>query len=181
MYGNRAFDNKKVYVLPNAIDRDRFTYDMAARKALREEFSIPDNAFVVGHVGRFTYAKNHPFLIEMFRRLLEDKPEAYLLLAGEGEMEAPTRDLVLEKGVQARVVFTGVRQDVNKLYSAMDVFCLPQPLRRLRAGGGRGSGGRAALHLLQTGFRRNRSVRASNAHFHPNGGHSRVGGKDSAN
>ena len=125
MYGDRAFDNGKVYVLPNAIDSERFAYDQEARTSLRKTFDIPDSAFVVGHVGRFTYAKNHPFLIEMFRQLLLVKPNAYLLMAGEGEMEAEIRTMVAKNGLEQRVIFAGVRQDVNKLYSAMDVFCLP--------------------------------------------------------
>lgn len=125
MYGNRAFDSGKVYVLPNAIDGEKFAFDVAARRELRKELGIPEDSFVVGHVGRFTYAKNHPFLIEMFQRLLMEKPGARLLLVGEGETEDETRRLVEKKNLQDYVIFTGVRQDVNKLYSAMDVFCLP--------------------------------------------------------
>ncbi len=125
MYGDRAFDSGRVFVLPNAIDGEKFAYDPAARQELRRELGIPESAFVVGHVGRFTYAKNHPFLIEVFQRLLEVRPDACLLLVGEGEMEEKIRALVAEKNLLRRVIFTGVRQDVNKLYSAMDVFCLP--------------------------------------------------------
>ena len=125
MYGNRAFDEGRVTILPNAIDSQKFAFDLAARQALRQELSIPQDALVVGNVGRFTYAKNHPFLIAVFRRLLEGEPNAFLLLVGEGEMEESVRRLVRSDGLEDRVIFTGVRQDVNKLYSAMDVFCLP--------------------------------------------------------
>ncbi len=125
MYGKRAFDGGKVHLMPNSIDEGRFAYDPQARAAIREELGIAENAFVVGHVGRFTYAKNHGFLIDVFERLHKIKPDACLMLTGEGENEQKIRSLVELKGLGNNVIFTGVRSDVNKLYSAMDVFCLP--------------------------------------------------------
>ena len=125
MYGDRCFDAGKVTVMPNAIDTDKFAYDPEARVRLREELGIPQDAFVVGHVGRFMYQKNHSFLIDIFAELLKDKPDARLLLIGEGELMGQIREKVRRLGIEGRAVFTGARKDVNKLYSVMDVFCLP--------------------------------------------------------
>ncbi|MGN0983628.1 MAG: glycosyltransferase family 1 protein, partial [Gemmiger sp.] len=125
MCGDRAFDAGRVNVMPNAIDTARFAYDDAARAALRRELNIPPDAFVVGHVGRFTFAKNHRFLIDLFAALHKSCPDARLLLVGEGELAQEIRCQVKDLGLENSVVFTGVRRDVHKLYSAMDVFCLP--------------------------------------------------------
>lgn len=125
MYSNKAFDAGKVTVMPNAIDTAKFAYDPDARKRLRKELGIPQDAFVVGHVGRFTYAKNHTFLLEIFAELLNTKPDALLLLVGEGELEQQVRQQARTLEIQSKVIFTGARRDVNKLYSVMDVFCLP--------------------------------------------------------
>lgn len=125
MYGDKAFDTGKVTVMPNAIDTAKFAYDPAARVHLREELGIPQNAFVVGHVGRFTYAKNHTFLLKIFAELLEAKPNAYLLLVGEGELQEQIRQQIQNLDLQDKTIFTGVRQDANELYSLMDTFCLP--------------------------------------------------------
>lgn len=125
MYGDKAFDTGKVTVMPNAIDTAKFAYDPAARVRLREELGIPQNAFVVGHVGRFTYAKNHTFLLKIFAELLEAKPNAYLLLVGEGELQEQIRQQIQNLDLQDKTIFTGVRQDANELYSLMDTFCLP--------------------------------------------------------
>ena len=89
------------------------------------ELGIPQDAFVVGHVGRFTYAKNQAFLLEIFAELLKQKSNARLLMVGEGELERELRQKVQSLKTENQVVFTGVRTDVDKLYSAMDVFCLP--------------------------------------------------------
>ena len=125
MYGGKAFDAGEVTVLPNAIDTAKFAYDAKARIVLREELGIPQDAFVVGHVGRFMYQKNHSFLVKVFAELRKTTPGACLLLIGEGELKEQIRRQVRELGLQDKVFFTGVRQDVNKLYSVMDVFCLP--------------------------------------------------------
>ena len=125
MYGNRTFDAGKITIMPNAIDTAKFAYDPEARTALRREFGIPQDAFVVGHVGRFTYAKNHTFLLKIFSELLKADQNAFLLLVGEGELEEQIRKQTQALGLQDKVLFTGARQDVNKLYSVMDVFCMP--------------------------------------------------------
>lgn len=125
MYGDKAFDAGRVTVLPNAIEPARFAFDAAARRRLRAELGLAPDAFVVGHVGRFTYAKNHPFLLEVFAALQKRRPQARLLLVGEGELEQKVRQQVRALGLEKAVVFTGVRADADKLYSAMDVFCLP--------------------------------------------------------
>ena len=125
MYGDKCFEKGKVTVMPNAIDTEKFTYDPEARVALREELGIPEDAFVVGHVGRFMYQKNHSFLIDVFAELAKQRPDAVLLLIGEGELVERIQNKVWGLGIEAKVIFTGARQDVDKLYSVMDVFCLP--------------------------------------------------------
>lgn len=125
MYGDKLFDKGKVYVVHNAIENEKFAYDPVAREQIRHSFSIPDEAFVVGHIGRFVYQKNHMFLIEIFSEVLKLRQDAYLLLVGEGELEQAVRKKAAEMGVLDRVIFTGARRDAPKVYSAMDAFCLP--------------------------------------------------------
>jgi glycosyltransferase involved in cell wall biosynthesis len=125
MYGDWCFDSGRVTVMPNAIDTEKFAFDPEARVALRDELGIAQDAFVVGHVGRFMYQKNHGFLIDIFTELQKEKPETRLLLVGEGELMGAIESKVKELGLEKKVIFTGARRDVSKLYSAMDVLCLP--------------------------------------------------------
>lgn len=124
MYGDRCFKRGKVTVMPNAIDTEKFAYDPEARMRLREELGIPQDAFVVGHVGRFTYAKNQGFLLEIFVELLKQKSNSYLLLVGDGELKEKIENKTRDLGIVENTIFTGNRSDTDKLYSAMDVFCL---------------------------------------------------------
>jgi len=125
MYGDRCFDAGKVTVMPNAIDTGRFAFDPEAGRALREKLGIPPGAFVIGHVGRFMYQKNHDFLVDIFAEVLSQKPEARLLLIGEGSLMGQVREKADRLGIGGKVIFTGARADVDKLYSVMDLFCLP--------------------------------------------------------
>ena len=100
--------------------------DHAHRAAVRGELKIPANAFVIGHVGRFDYQKNHKFLIEIFATLAQRQPEARLLLIGEGPLRPTIEERVASAGLQERVIFAGSRPDVPRLMtSAMDAFVLP--------------------------------------------------------
>lgn len=125
MYGERCFNAGKVIVVPNAIDTKKFLYNPQVRVQLRKELGIPQDAFVVGHVGRFVYPKNHKFLMEVFAELKKMCPNARLLLIGEGELWQMIKNQGVALEINNSVIFTGPRQDVNKLYSVMDVFCLP--------------------------------------------------------
>ncbi|MEG1872595.1 MAG: glycosyltransferase family 1 protein [Ruthenibacterium sp.] len=127
LYGDHCFDSGRVFVLPNAVDTPRFVYDAAARDSLRKELGIAQDAFVVGHVGRFMHQKNHKGLLDIFAAVLQKKQGARLLLVGEGELMDEVRAAVHARADFApdSVIFTGARADVNRLYSAMDVFCLP--------------------------------------------------------
>lgn len=125
MYGDRCFSQGRVTVAPNAIETKRFAFDLQARQQLREELGIPQSAWVVGHVGRFMFQKNHGFLLDIFAQALAERADAILLLVGEGELQEAARRQAQRLGIASQVRFTGARRDVCRLYSAMDVFCLP--------------------------------------------------------
>ena len=124
-FGDKAFDKGLVKVIPNAIDVDKFKFDETARKKLRQEFGFKDSDFVIGHIGRFVTVKNHAFLIDAFAEVKKQKPEAKLLLVGQGPLEQEIKDKVKSLGLEKDVVFAGQRSDTGKCYSAMDVFVLP--------------------------------------------------------
>ena len=108
----------------NAIDPSAFSFSEVTRESLRAELGL-EGRFAVGHIGRFNLQKNHKRLIEIFAQLKKIKPDAVLLLVGEGELEEETRAKVSELGVEDSVKFLGVRSDVPKLCMAMDVFVMP--------------------------------------------------------
>ena len=117
-----------VYYMHNAIDAFRYKYSTVVEKDVREEFGLTDE-FIVGHVGRFFTPKNHPFIVETFAKVAQKDPKAVLMLVGGGELDdaimTKTKEQVHRLGLDNKVIFTGVRTDVNRLLQAFNVFILP--------------------------------------------------------
>ena len=98
----------------------------ADRVALREDMGIPETALVVGYVGKLTEKKNPEKLITVFKQLLDKRPDAYLLVVGDGEMRSAIERLAQTTGVSKQTIFTGFREDAIRLMrDVMDVFLLP--------------------------------------------------------
>ena len=93
---------------------------------LRHELGIPEHARIIGHVGRFARQKNHLFLIALLAELMRDDTDLYAVLVGHGELWEPIRRLVLEKGLENRIMMPGIRGDVPLLLASLfDLLLLP--------------------------------------------------------
>lgn len=116
---------KRTQIIKNGILVDQFRFDPVRRKEYRQKLNIPDNAFVVGNVGRFSQEKNHPKLIEAFEAVAAHRPDAWLLLVGDGRDMDAIKTMVKEKRLESRVIFTGSVPNVQDYLQAMDVFVFP--------------------------------------------------------
>lgn len=124
MFGkNHAFT-----VIHNAIETERFAYRPEVRDRVRQVLGLTDQ-FVIGHVGRFSYQKNHAFLLDIFRAFHEKHPRSVLLLVGGAQGNEPfmkeAREKAASYGLTEAVKFLGMRTDVPDLMQAMDSFVLP--------------------------------------------------------
>lgn len=137
VYGEKAVREGKTIFIPNAIDCAGFTFDPEKRKKMREELGLTD-ALIIGHVGRFHYAKNHEYLLRVFAELCRMSAGAcgstaengadqkyHLILLGEGPLMEDTRKLAEELGVADRVHFLGNHKNIADYYQTMDYFVYP--------------------------------------------------------
>ncbi|HTJ81690.1 MAG TPA: glycosyltransferase [Polyangiaceae bacterium] len=113
---------KKLHVVLNGTDLDRFRPDADARHATRAELAIPADAWVVGTVGRMAKVKNHPLLVRAMAPLLGETTR--LVIVGHGDEAAATRALAEELGVARFCHFPGETRDVPRFVAAFDVFAL---------------------------------------------------------
>ena len=125
MFGNKAYNEGKVFLLNNAIDLNKFKYDEIMRYQKRKELGISDDTLVVGHIGRFVGAKNHQYLIDIFNELHQKNKKSILLLAGIGPLMDVVKAKVRLLGLEEAVKFLYQVDDTNALYHAFDVFVLP--------------------------------------------------------
>lgn len=112
-------------VLPNAVDLTRFESDEDLGASLRRSLGAGEDMFVIGHIGRMAPQKNHSFLLEVFREVQRIRPDSLLVLAGDGPLLSDVRMESDVLGLGKSVRFLGQISDVNVLYQAIDVFCLP--------------------------------------------------------
>lgn len=122
--GKFLFGKREFTVIPNAVEAEKFYFNEEIRKSKRSELGLTDE-FVVGHVGRISYQKNHKFLIQIFHELQKKDNKAVLMLVGVGEKEAEVKRQIKKLGIEEKVRFLGNRSDVSELYQVMDVFVLP--------------------------------------------------------
>lgn len=125
MFPENIIKQNKYEVLHNAIDLQKFRYNQVKRQELRYKLGIEDDVFVVGHVGRFSYQKNHEFLIKIFCEIEKQEPRCVLLLVGDGPDYEKVRAQVNTYDLDDKVKFLGKRSDVADLYQAMDVMVIP--------------------------------------------------------
>lgn len=124
-YGKKVVNNKsKFSVLNNAIDIDEYAFSQTVREKKAKELNL-ENKFVIGHVGRFDKAKNQEYLVEIFKIIVQKDEDAILLLVGDGELKSYIVEKVKNYNLEEKVIFTGVRSDVNELMQVMDVFAFP--------------------------------------------------------
>ena len=122
--GEHLFGGYEYTVLRNAIPVEEFLFDQNLRNQVRREMLLEQH-FVVGNVARLSYQKNPLFTLEIFKEILQKRPDAVLLLIGSGELEAELRRKIDAEGLQESVRLLGLRTDVPRLMQAMDVFLLP--------------------------------------------------------
>ncbi|MER6481386.1 glycosyltransferase [Streptomyces filamentosus] len=124
---------ERIEVVPNGIETGRFAFAPRARRLTRGVLGLPEDAFVVGGVGRLAPGKRFDRLI----RAVASVPEARLLLVGDGPEREELRAVARACGAAGRVLFFGACEDppldgpagptLPELLAAMDAFVSTSP------------------------------------------------------
>jgi len=125
MFGQRKTRNHSVSIIKNAIDIDRFTFDFRIRNLYRKMFGISDNAFVIGHVGRFNNQKNQKKIIEIFSCFYQKNSNSVLVLVGKGETRAEIENQISKHNIRNSVVILDDRNDIQNVMMIFDVLLFP--------------------------------------------------------
>lgn len=122
--GENMFGSQQFEVVPNAIDLKTFQYDENTRKRVRKNENW-EKKIVIGHVGRFSYPKNHEFILKVFSMLEDEKANVFLALVGDGELREEIMREVKNNKLENKVCFLGIRENINELLMGMDYFIFP--------------------------------------------------------
>ncbi len=127
VFGRQKYEKGEVRILPNAVELGQYQEadEMEAHAQLiRKKYDLQD-AFVIGHVGRFHYAKNHGFLLEVFQEIRKKKSNAKMLLVGDGDTMPAVKEKAEQLGITDQVIFTGMQKDTAGYYCSMDLVVFP--------------------------------------------------------
>lgn len=125
LFGPEIINSDRFEVIYNSIDFDKFKYNRNTRNKIRKKLNISNDEFIIGHIGRFNEQKNHQFLINLFEKIHNIKPNSKLLLLGEGNLKTSIENLVKEKKLEKSVIFAGIKTNANEYLQAMDNFVFP--------------------------------------------------------
>lgn len=124
LFGKEIVKSDTFFVVKNAIIAKKFRYNEEYRKQIRNEFSLEDD-LVIGHVGRFHEQKNHFRIIHIFNEIQKKYPNASLILIGTGKERKKIEKLVKDLKLTTKVIFTGIRKNINEFMSAFDFLLFP--------------------------------------------------------
>lgn len=121
IYGTHSFE-----VINNAIDINRFhPAPFEEKKQIKKELGLPVEKVIVGDIARFVKEKNQSYFIDLASVDKKNENRLFFLLVGDGDDKHRVEELVRNNHLEDSFMFTGNRSDVERLYQAMDVFCLP--------------------------------------------------------
>lgn len=119
-----ACPSERRSIIPNSLDVEAFRFDPRAREELRQDLGL-EGHYVIGHIGRYEYQKNHDFLVDIFEAAYRQNPKARLVLVGYGSLKEKIFRKLKDRGLLPYVTDLGATKDIAKLYSCFDCFVLP--------------------------------------------------------
>lgn len=126
--GQWMFKDNPYHVIYNAIDIHKYDADLIVREETRNALGLHTELTLL-HVGRFSYQKNHSFLLDIFKEVHAIQPDSVLLLVGdtteESEFLTEVKRKIKAYGLENVVRLLGRRDDVNKIMQAADVLVMP--------------------------------------------------------
>ena len=124
--GRWMFGAKKFSVVNNAINLDRFTFNIQMRRSLRSQYGLTDE-FIIGQVGRLTEVKNHEFSLMLLKGYLQKYSDTNvrLMFVGEGDLRDSLEAKARALGLEQNVIFVGGVDNPYDYYSAFDCLILP--------------------------------------------------------
>ena len=126
--GKWMFADNPYHVIYNAIDIHKYDANSIVREETRDALGLHTELTLL-HVGRFSYQKNHSFLLDIFKEVHAIQPDSVLLLVGdtteESEFLTEVKRKIKEYGLANAVRLLGRRDDVNKIMQAADVLVMP--------------------------------------------------------
>lgn len=122
--GQIGIPRRRVTVVPNGVDLQRYRPDAALRQDMRRQLAADEGDVLVGIVARLVPVKAHDVLLAAFAQVHAEFPRARLVLAGDGPCREALQQQCRELGLDGPVHFLGEVRDTPRVLNALDVYVL---------------------------------------------------------
>ena len=124
-FPKEIIEDKKLQVINNGIDLQKYKFNEKTRTKYRKEFGIKDNQLLLCNVGRFAPEKNHEFIVKIANELRQKKVDFKFVLVGEGPLKEQIIQKINELGLIDYFIVLEKRSDIAEIMMASDMFILP--------------------------------------------------------
>jgi glycosyltransferase involved in cell wall biosynthesis len=120
-YPNQYQNDKRFEVIYNGIDASNYAN---ITDTIKDEFSIPKDAFLVGHVGRYNVAKNHETVLKVAIALCKAHKDIFFILCGN-DVQKNLYSKVADENLQKQIIVCENRTDIPVILNSLDCFYFP--------------------------------------------------------
>jgi glycosyltransferase EpsF len=123
--GDSFYKEYKYNLVYLSIDFNKFK-NIDKNSLHKDNFGFKKSDIVIGHIGRFSYEKNHTLFVDIADKLIKKNTNYKFLLVGDGLLMQSIKEKVDLKNLNHYFTFAGIRQDIpNIMYDIMDILLFP--------------------------------------------------------
>jgi glycosyltransferase involved in cell wall biosynthesis len=123
-YGQEWSSDKRMKIIPNGIAAEN-VQTLLSKEEARSQLGIPPEAFIIGHIGRFTIEKNHLAIFKLIKELQKEYKNVIGLFCGRGTDSEQFLNQQKECGIEDRCINLGQRRDIDTVLKTIDIFFFP--------------------------------------------------------
>ena len=113
----------RITVIPIGVERGISEDRANVRKAMRAELGAADGTMVIGNLARLVPFKGHKWLLDAAALVLQERTDVIFPIVGDGELLDALQQQARSLGIEQQVQFLGFRDDLDRLYTAFDIYC----------------------------------------------------------
>lgn len=123
--GDWMFDGRSYSVIKNGININNYKFSQRNKAKIAKSLGKKNGSPVIASIGRLSHEKNPLFILEIFKEICLQNPNAQCLFIGDGMYRSEIEDKVRRAGLSERILFTGVVDNVNEWLSYIDALVMP--------------------------------------------------------
>lgn len=124
LYGKKFCRSHKVELIKNAIELDKYLFNIKYRRKIVEEMNW-DNKIIIGHISNFSPIKNIDFLVPIIEEVVKKRKDIRFLFVGDGKTRQEIEDKLKRKKLDNYFKFLGSTNKVNYYLNAIDILVMP--------------------------------------------------------